>query len=121
MRISDWSSDVCSSDLAGRPETKEWLVTDNSGLILQQMSQVVRDRQCVTSCGQHCLKIIFAGMVQRRTKSAERALIGLRPIGQAGEFWPFPRSEEHTSDLQSLMRISSADYCLTKKNIEAVV
>src|SRR3546814_3299137 len=107
MRISDWSSDVCSSDLgghAGRPETKEWLVTDNSGLILQQMSQVVRDRQCVTSCGQHCLKIIFAGMVQRRTKSAERALIGLRP-----------RSEEHTSELQSLMRISYAVFCLKKQ------
>src|SRR3546814_8228668 len=115
MRISDWSSDVCSSDLgghAGRPETKEWLVTDNSGLILQQMSQVVRDRQCVTSCGQHCLKIIFAGMVRRRTKSAERALIGLRPIGKAGEFW---RSEEHTSELQSLMRISYAVFCLKKK------
>src|SRR3546814_853741 len=97
MRISDWSSDVCSSDLgghAGRPETKEWLVTDNSGLILQQISQVVRDRQCVTSCGQHCLKIIFAGMVQRRTKSAERALIGLRPIGKAGEFWPFPAAHD---------------------------
>src|SRR3546814_15848730 len=42
---------------AGRPETTEWMVTDNSGLILQKMSQVVRDRQCVHSCAQLFLKI----------------------------------------------------------------
>src|SRR3546814_3261949 len=30
--------------------------------------------------------------------------------------WPAPRSEEHTSELQSLMRISYADFCLKKKN-----
>src|SRR3546814_16766662 len=66
------------------------------------MSQVVRDRQCVTSCGQHCLKIIFAGMVQRRTKSAERALIGLRPIGKAAEFWPFPAAHAYCIPLRLL-------------------
>src|SRR3546814_17121989 len=64
------------------------------------MSQVVRDRQCVTSCGQHCLKIIFAGMVQRRTKSDERALIGLRPIGKAGEFWPFSAAHDQCIHLR---------------------
>src|SRR3546814_19745117 len=39
-------------------------------------------------------------MVQRRTKSAERALIGLRPIGKAGEFWPFPAAHDQCIHLR---------------------
>src|SRR3546814_8180094 len=38
-----------------------------------------------------------------------------RPGGQATTWWPRPRSEEHTSELQSLMRISYAVFCLKKK------
>src|SRR3546814_5639439 len=39
-------------------------------------------------------------------------IIGLNTVGQAPDY----RSEEHTSELQSLMRISYADFCLKKKN-----
>src|SRR3546814_10055825 len=63
----------------------------------------------------HELATIFADRACRRTKA------GMGPIGAAG---PFPyiaehlakcRSEEHTSELQSLMRISYAVFCLKKK------
>src|SRR3546814_8922302 len=37
------------------------------------------------------------------------------PPGAAQLYWPTPRSEEHTSELQSLMRLSSAVFCLKKK------
>src|SRR3546814_6649593 len=39
-----------------------------------------------------------------------------RRMAQIGEAWPAGRSEEHTSELQSLMRHSSAVFCLQKKN-----
>src|SRR3546814_6741242 len=46
-----------------------------------------------------------------------------RPVGQqgAGTEFPFRRSEEHTSELQSLMRISYAVFCLKKKKITKII
>src|SRR3546814_8784544 len=109
MRISDWSSDVCSSDLS-------------------QDREIVRTRQRNTSCPTRC-----GG---RRGCEAETcpphaschlALIVsafLPPpflrgfLGAAGVSWNASwRSEEHTSELQSLMRISYAVFCLKKKMI----
>src|SRR3546814_3952969 len=43
----------------------------------------------------------------------ERALLDISTVGRGGE--PAKRSEEHTSELPSLMRISSAVFCLKKK------
>src|SRR3546814_1284403 len=45
----------------------------------------------------------------------DRPVIGRWDDGRKG--WEDPRSEEHTSELQSLMRISYAVFCLKKKNI----
>src|SRR3546814_8095833 len=56
---------------------------------------------------------------ERDTLGKQEPLRRLPPIGERqlpqGDGLP-PRSEEHTSDLQSLMRISYADFCLNKQN-----
>src|SRR3546814_9774258 len=97
MRISDWSSDVCSSDLAnGRKQ------------------QLYRRLLC-----RHRLPLLPVGWRSgarhaRATCSASSGHIA------AGNVQPvlhhaWHRSEEHTSELQSLMRISYAVFCLKKK------
>src|SRR3546814_7002730 len=51
-----------------------------------------------------------------RREIAEEAGIACGAVRYlASQPWPFPRSEEHTSELQSLMRISYAVFCLKKK------
>src|SRR3546814_3702929 len=116
MRISDWSSDVCSSDLTG-------LVT----LISQDLSQFalharaildlpipnIRTRGPAASCA-----VLFEGdrKAPRYTGVAEALAepdTQLRLFGKPEIVGK--RSEEHTSELQSLMRISYAVFCLKKK------
>src|SRR3546814_1819423 len=91
MRISDWSSDVCSSDLG------------NVNL---------RAALCQNCSGNPRRKTVCPARVWRRSDAhAGRLCQGQhqRPEPRA------PRSEEHTSELQSLMRISYAVFCLKKK------
>src|SRR3546814_10511141 len=107
MRISDWSSDVCSSDLdvLGRaPGAPLW--PERFGLD-------------------------YLEGFRRRNPRGFSALYMQRPTPQDGDFFksdmvlPYKRadlpprlrirSEEHTSELQSLMRISYAVFCLKKK------
>src|SRR3546814_8385732 len=56
------------------------------------------------------------GHGQGRPAQAARARHAVDARGRAGEVRPEGRSEEHTSELQSLMRISYAVFCLKKKN-----
>src|SRR3546814_9636354 len=79
MRISDWSSDVCSSDLLRRHRGDDLETRPHLGAQHRQIAGV-------------------AGM-----EAAPGFHVGTR------------RSEEHTSELQSLMRISYAVFCLKKK------
>src|SRR3546814_5464044 len=83
MRISDWSSDVCSSDLA----------LEGGG-------------EVVAAGGDGSLR----GEAQPGYCLAARRARHRQELRQGG------RSEEHTSELQSLMRISYAVFCLKKKN-----
>src|SRR3546814_8038215 len=97
MRISDWSSDVCSSDLREHGRSDAIL----HHLVLARGQR--RDR----GVGQHVLRAA--------RDIAEIFLdlgLGGREIDIAREH---ERSEEHTSELQSLMRISYAVFCLKKK------
>src|SRR3546814_4427212 len=60
----------------------------------------------------------FAGMAFERLDAAEaehEGARGVRPVGAERAIDREPRSEEHTSELQSLMRISYDVFCLTKK------
>src|SRR3546814_5892655 len=101
MRISDCSSDVCSSDLAAgdglhrmRREHGDGAVRDRADLVpgLVAAAQAAAER--------------MAGILDDR-----HAREG---VGEGG------RSEEHTSELQSLMRISYAVFCLKKKKNQLI-
>src|SRR3546814_1553087 len=107
MRISDWSSDVCSSDLH---------VEVLAGL--QRHGDAGHEPD---------LPAPQAGAVHHRVRR-NAAVLGLDAgdatigLGDAGDLAVLddgdavlPRSEEHTSELQSLMRISYAVFCLKKK------
>src|SRR3546814_1572947 len=104
MRISDWSSDVCSSDL---PKIDLVVVSHNhyDHMDLPTLKRLwARDRPLiVTSLGNDS--------IISQTGAKAVAL----DWGQSVDVRP--RSEEHTSELQSLMRISYAVFCLKKKKI----
>src|SRR3546814_3166861 len=93
VRISDWSSDVCSSDLPSKPSSRRlttlrwrsfmgWPATDSQN---------------------RALRMTLARMTSAPSKARSR-----QPMNHN-------RSEEHTSELQSLMRNSYAVFCLKKK------
>src|SRR3546814_3042929 len=118
MRISDWSSDVCSSDLLldapegakARPEARG---ADGGGALGDQEPQVAGELagEVVAVAEQH--GEIGIGLQPRRQRLAGHDLHVDTGIGPAEI-----RSEEHTSELQSLMRISYAVFCLKKKNTQ---
>src|SRR3546814_3877389 len=98
MRISDWSSDVCSSDLT----------TGGAILYYPTAPSYELEGYAMVAYGNYDARI------------AEGALNlpvvdGKAALRIAGQY----RSEEHTSELQSLMRISYAVFCLKKKNIKS--
>src|SRR3546814_5388375 len=129
MRISDWSSDVCSSDL--NPDLNVVLL---SATLPPAARQVLR--HAYVSSGPWLEidagtpRYEFDVVVQSYDTSAERqaaldfvidraprpmiiyTTLAVEPDSGNGN-----RSEEHTSQLQSLMRISYAVFCLTKKNV----
>src|SRR3546814_9128962 len=96
MRISDWSSDVCSSDLCPT-RVNIWQVPRTSPVATFSRMSTNRSSPSVSSSR--------AKLVRLRSSFASSAcLSGGRLV----------RSEEHTSELQSLMRISYAVFCLKK-------
>src|SRR3546814_4193605 len=132
MRISDWSSDVCSSDLFGRLrddrhrsgrktlaqraksgdlEVKRratWGMSDGNGSDPDRM-RVMR------SCR-------WTGRLGGATRDRRSSLFDIACIERGhhrdrtdAQAITSGRSEEHTSELQSLMRISYAVFCLKKK------
>src|SRR3546814_4285532 len=63
----------------------------------------------------HSARTPAGGRRSPRLPAAAWPPAGLRVVRPAAAAWLPPRSEEHTSELQSLMRISYADFCLNKK------
>src|SRR3546814_8422622 len=107
MRISDWSSDVCSSDLrrAPLPRRSECRGDDVLHHLFGQRGRIDDHRVDPARLGdQRQDRALLIG--EQRLRDAPRG------AGRAGEG---DRSEEHTSELQSLMRISYAVFCLKKK------
>src|SRR3546814_5798770 len=102
MRISDWSSDVCSSDL-------------QTAAALSQMGGTV-GRVASFMAGPWGAAIIgftmLIGLMIGKTKEAKDATVDLT---DAEARRAATRSEEHTSGLQSLIRISYAVFFLKKK------
>src|SRR3546814_8473204 len=118
MRISDWSSDVCSSDLLQvleqhvgsgeepvqrRPALRAAEVQRDAALAGIVGGEVAAD---AAELRMPATRILAAGRFDLDDLGAE---IGEIPAAER------TRSEEHTSELQSLMRISYAVFCLKKK------
>src|SRR3546814_3997643 len=111
MRISDWSSDVCSSDLlligAGVEPPADFRVFALDVLAHHDEVDVggpapgQRRRHAFQQAHRAHVGVEIELATQRDQQAPERDM-----VGDAG------RSEEHTSELQSLMRISYAVLCL---------
>src|SRR3546814_9457230 len=106
MRISDWSSDVCSSDLVRF--TAPPLGAAIAICLLINPRHPLRQRILDA-----CRIAVVSGSIFVLWTFASEALVG-RSTGRPLQFYG-NRSEEHTSELQSLMRISYAVFCLKKK------
>src|SRR3546814_10692119 len=130
MRISDRSADVCSSDLVKstspdpdfRPlgEGQQALITKGPGGKPKTLT-VASDGIALSADGK---TLYFCPLSSRHLYSVPTTLLRDPNVSEAqlaaavqdlGEKGASDRSEEHTSDLQSLMRISYAVSCLTKK------
>src|SRR3546814_4708208 len=121
MRISDWSSDVCSSDLEppfpGDLAIEERIASINRW---NALAMVVRANQAHGELGGHIasyasaadlFEVGFNHFFRASDDGAAGDLVYLQPHSAPGVY---ARSEEHTSELQSLMRISYAVVCLKK-------
>src|SRR3546814_6839176 len=101
MRIRDWSSDVCSSDLGDDEESRGGKIRRHRDVGRAQALAAAQAREARgvfdvdAERGQHAF-----GVVAGRVRLAHRGLA--------------LRSEEHTTELKSLMRISYAVFCLNK-------
>src|SRR3546814_4368805 len=108
MRISDWSSDVCSSDLVGRARVLPGQVVATGDVEPGQQSVGEHVVGAMTGHGASSLGSDGSSIVTS-TPSSCAPEISSRGVDR----WP-DRSEEHTSELQSLMRLSYAVFCLKK-------
>src|SRR3546814_1580515 len=113
MRISDWSSDVCSSDLFPGQEIAQ--LAREAAADDRQARAHRRSRRLVEE-GDRFFRNIGA-VAEEIDRHAPVRRIGAfgRAVG-AQRLLHARRSEEHTSELQSLMRISYAVFCLTNNN-----
>src|SRR3546814_4535509 len=114
MRISDWSSDVCSSDLHGAAADAACLPVATGGLPARFRRRAAVAATPHAARRPRCGGAAVRGALLRRRgrgRAAAGALRGAAPVA-AGLLHrrpqPIERSEEHTSELQSLMRISYA-------------
>src|SRR3546814_6761132 len=104
MRISDWSSDVCSSDLLGLMARFEALPQHRERELRMQIN------------GRSYPFGDFTGLKPFDYIAFVPQWDLLDLLADEARRYPNFRSEEHTSELQSLMRISYAVFCLKKKN-----
>src|SRR3546814_6948353 len=147
MRISDWSSDVCSSVLAVAPcgppgsrfpgvdlilrteELDGWagvkvigdvdvasaprLRTHVVSVVAGGQPNVVIDLEGVDFLDSTGLGVVIGALKRTRSQGGDLRLVCTRSAVQ--RLFELTRSEEHTSELQSLMRISYAVSCLKRK------
>src|SRR3546814_10144929 len=110
MRISDWSSDVCASDLLCHvgPDGASHRISVG---VLNLTHCESHEEPAALQPGRRYRARIVLDDVGYRVPAGHLLRVALSPA-----YWPMIRSEEHTSELQSLMRISYAVFCLTQIN-----
>src|SRR3546814_5686201 len=122
MRISDWSSDVCSSDLAkpsayfelgsaSPPVTGAWTDVGTQDAAAEQAIDRVKGMSILLLQPSYpYVQVMVVGGGQDPESATTFQMINLSTLNPK-----WGRSEEHTSELQSLMRISYAVFCLKQK------
>src|SRR3546814_2984343 len=109
MRISDWSSDVCSSDLS-KVQLANGVALGSrlSGIdtAISNTNAAIVNEQTARSTGDQANANAIT-VVSTKVNGHTSSISSLQSSVN--------RSEEHTSELQSLMRISYAVFCLKKK------
>src|SRR3546814_2026427 len=118
MRISDWRSDVCSSDLKGKnivssPQARAFYDALPDQAKFPDMTAIWHEQQRAIAEGKSDTMTFVRGLADYVGREVAR----VKEQGLAIAIDAPPRSEEHTSELQSLMRISYAVFCLKKKKI----
>src|SRR3546814_3697686 len=116
MRISDWSSDVCSSDLAGRRALRAQAQGANHA---EHVARTRAGSARPAAAGTRQPTVHHAGQAgalevhpqTRRARPVGARLARNPTFDETEQVARKARSEEHTSELQSLMRISSAVFC----------
>src|SRR3546814_1418855 len=133
MRISDWSSDVCSSDLeAGIVPIVEPEVLMDADNTLEVCESVTSRTLEAVFAELDLQRVLLEGMIlkpnmvisgKKCATQADRAAVAAATVRTLKRHVPgavpgiaFLRSEEQTSELQSLMRISYAVLFLKKQN-----
>src|SRR3546814_3368216 len=129
MRISDWSSDVCSSDLwllirlkpRGKETRENWLLrkigdaeAGGTDTLVETCLTSVKTGRTMQEIAEGKKAHVLPRKRESRAKNGARGTLDSRGRGNTRipEFRDLQRSEEHTSELQSLMRISYAVFCL---------
>src|SRR3546814_7227579 len=116
MRISDWSSDVCSSDLLARRACRDnGAHRGRARRVGGSHSRVRRQRDDRPAGPDRRRQHRPAGERDGGTLATARHARAQRRDARHAHPRRGDRSEEHTSELQSLMRISYAVFCLKKK------
>src|SRR3546814_5782482 len=111
MRISDWSSDVCSSDLPAPPSEKSPL-----GVRPREAADTAAlTRDCSDCTAAPSDAVLAATEFAAACSAVFLNCSAAAALAAADAVSPY-RSEEHTSELQSLIRISYAVFCLKHKN-----
>src|SRR3546814_7364629 len=113
MRISDWSSDVCSSDLIGWLQFNADALAAHAGGTIDFAANAKEWRQNRIAGVAPQVDASLDHVELQRRNMALIVAIPTATILQCPRL--VYRSAEHTSELQSLMRISYAVLCLTKK------
>src|SRR3546814_4535133 len=122
MRMRDWSSDVCSSDLVDLPRDGDH-GSPAGRFVLSLLKEIIREltEHAADIAPSHrqesSFVVILDGVEDYWVRNMDLMVDDARVLGIpvifAGQSFR-SRSEEHTSELQSLMRISSAVVCLKK-------
>src|SRR3546814_6628455 len=127
MRISDWSSDVCSSDLVAaqrlRPQSAQQRMHFARRLPQQaaEAARIVEAQHPAAAAArprERDVEVVVdthRRVGRKHPQTAGHAQVQQRAAGGGVEQQVLGRSEEHTSELQSLMRIPYAVFCWKKK------
>src|SRR3546814_8406828 len=113
MLISDWSSDVCSSDLLSRPSD---LIPELQGrfpIRVELDSLTAQDFVRILCDTDASLTKQYKALLGTEDVVLDFTDEGIQRLAELA--FDVNRSEEHTSELQYLMRISYAVFCLKKK------